>query len=123
MTGKNLVRDFFRGFVASVIRCIYQVRALNTINVPAEGGVLMVSNHVTYVDAFMISLACPRPVRFVIVDHFLKVKFFAWFLRLFDTVPISPSRAKEAIRTAADAVATTTPCINQSRAPARSLRP
>jgi acyl-[acyl-carrier-protein]-phospholipid O-acyltransferase/long-chain-fatty-acid--[acyl-carrier-protein] ligase len=105
MTGKTLARDFFRSFVASVIRCIYQVRALNTINVPAEGGVLMVSNHVTYVDAFMISLACPRPVRFVIVDHFLKVKFFAWFLRLFDTVPISPSRAKEAIRTAADAVA------------------
>jgi acyl-[acyl-carrier-protein]-phospholipid O-acyltransferase/long-chain-fatty-acid--[acyl-carrier-protein] ligase len=40
----------------------------------------------------------------VIVDHFLKVKVFAWFLRLFDAVPISPSRAKEAIRTAADAV-------------------
>lgn len=104
MNGKSLARGFFRTFVASLIRLIYRVRALNTGNVPAEGGVLMVSNHVTYVDAFMISLACPRPVRFVIVDHFLKVKVFAWFLRLFDAVPISPMRAKEAIRTAADAV-------------------
>jgi len=104
MNRKTLARFFFRALVAGVVRSIYRIRALNVENVPATGGVLMVSNHVTYVDAFMISLACPRPVRFVIVDHFLKVKFFAWFLRLFDAVPISPSRAKEAIRTAADAV-------------------
>lgn len=104
MNGKSLARVLARAFVAGVVRLIYRVRALNTENVPAEGGVLMVSNHVTYVDAFMISLACPRPVRFVIIDHFLKVKVFAWFLRLFDAVPISPTRAKEAIRTAADAV-------------------
>jgi len=104
MTWKDPARRFLRFFVTSVVRLIYRIRPLEPENVPKEGGVLLVSNHVTYVDAFMISIACPRPVRFVIVDHFLKVKFFAWFLRLYDSVPISPTRAKEAIRTAADAV-------------------
>jgi acyl-[acyl-carrier-protein]-phospholipid O-acyltransferase/long-chain-fatty-acid--[acyl-carrier-protein] ligase len=104
MTWKHPARRVLRWFVTFVVRLIYRIRPLHPENVPKEGGVLLVSNHVTYVDAFMISIACPRPVRFVIVDHFLKVKFFAWFLRLYDCVPISPTRAKEAIRTAADAV-------------------
>ncbi len=101
---KILPRDFLRSLVAPLIRTIYKVRALNDHHVPDKGGVLMISNHVSYVDAFIISVACPRHVRFVIVEHFLKVKAFAWFLRMFDCVPISPQHAKEAIRTTADAI-------------------
>ena len=99
-----LPRHFLRFIAASLVKCVYRVRPLNLESVPEEGGVLMISNHVSYADAFIISVACPRPVRFVIVDHYLKVKAFGWFLRIFDVIPIAPNRAKDAIRTTAEAI-------------------
>ncbi len=101
---KLLPRHFLRFIATNLVSSIYKVRALHPDRVPETGGALMISNHVSYVDAFIIGVASPRPVRFVIVDHFLKVKSFAWFLRIFDVIPISPTRAKDAIRTTAEAV-------------------
>jgi len=103
-TAKLLPSHFLRFYAKAVTRMVYRIQALNVHNVPKTGGVLMISNHVSYVDAFMISVASPRPVRFVILNHFLDVKAFAWFLRIFDVIPISPTKAKEAIRTTAEAL-------------------
>ncbi|MEM1296379.1 MAG: MFS transporter [Verrucomicrobiota bacterium] len=97
-------RHFLRFIVLGLLRMIYRVTPLNTDRIPKTGGVLMISNHVSYIDAFMISAACPRPVRFVIERDFLKFRAFSWFLRVFDVIPISSTRAKEAIRTTSDAV-------------------
>lgn len=97
-------RHFMRFIVLALLHCVYRITPLNTDRIPKTGGVLMISNHVSYVDAFMISAASPRPVRFVIERDFLKFRAFSWFLRLFDVIPISSTRAKEAIRTTAEAV-------------------
>lgn len=99
-----LPKHFLRFFFMVFVRLIYRVRRLHADRVPREGGVLMISNHVSYIDAFLLSVACPRPVRFVMIDHFLKVRAFGWFLRFFDVIPISPTRAKDAIRTTAEAI-------------------
>jgi acyl-[acyl-carrier-protein]-phospholipid O-acyltransferase/long-chain-fatty-acid--[acyl-carrier-protein] ligase len=58
---KDFVRLVFLGF----FRSIYKIRAIGVENVPRHGGVLMVPNHLTYIDAFVLSAACPRPIRFV----------------------------------------------------------
>lgn len=99
-----LPKHFLRFFFIVFARLIYRVRRLHADRVPRAGGVLMISNHVSYIDAFLLSVACPRPVRFVMIDHFLKVRAFGWFLRFFDVIPISPTRAKDAIRTTAEAI-------------------
>ncbi|MFM2171921.1 MAG: hypothetical protein RI957_2150, partial [Verrucomicrobiota bacterium] len=69
-----------------------------------RGGALLLPNHVTWADAFFVSAACPRPVRFVMFDAFMQTKGVGWFARLFDTVPISPNRAKDAIRLVGEAL-------------------
>lgn len=96
---------FMRFVVLWLTNRVYRIKALNLDRIPKEGGVLMISNHVSYIDAFIISAACPRPVRFVILSKYMRVRPIAWFLRLFNAIPISPSRAKDAIRTTAEAVA------------------
>tara|TARA_R110002096_G_scaffold54517_2_gene140523 strand:- start:532 stop:3951 length:3420 start_codon:yes stop_codon:yes gene_type:complete len=95
---------FLRFMIMPLLHSVYRITPLNTDRIPKSGGVLMISNHVSYIDAFMISAACPRPVRFVIERNFLKFRAFSWFLRVFDVIPISSTRAKEAIRATADAV-------------------
>ena len=65
---------------------------------------LLLPNHVSYVDALLLSVASERPVRFVMWDTLYNAPWINGFSRAFDTVPISPTRAKDAIRTVAEAL-------------------
>jgi acyl-[acyl-carrier-protein]-phospholipid O-acyltransferase / long-chain-fatty-acid--[acyl-carrier-protein] ligase len=97
-------KDMVRFLCLMVVRSIYKVKAVDAARVPATGGVLLLPNHVSYVDALVLSAACNRPVRFVIWDVLYRVWWMNGFLRLFGTVPISTTRAKDAIRTVTEAL-------------------
>lgn len=103
---KLLPKDLVRFMCLGIVRTIYKVRAVNPHRVPKQGGVLLLPNHVSYVDALVISVACERPVRFVMWDTLYQVWWMNGFLRLFGTVPISATRAKDAIRTVSEALKT-----------------
>lgn len=97
---QQLVRFTLTGF----LRFLYKVKPVNAENLPHTGGVLLLPNHVSYMDALLLSVACERPVRFVIWDTLYHVRWMNGFLRIFNTVPISSTRAKDAIRTVAEAL-------------------
>ncbi|MCB1100232.1 MAG: MFS transporter [Verrucomicrobiae bacterium] len=99
-----LPQNFIRFVVLMMLRIIYKVRPVNAKALPETGGALLVSNHLSYIDAFIISAASDRMVRFVIFDHYMSVKWMKPFLKMFGAVSISPTRAKEAVRTVADAI-------------------
>ena len=103
-SAKLLPQHVVRLAVLSVIKIFYRVRAMNTERIPKEGGVLMVSNHVSYMDAFILSVASPRKIRFLMFDAYFKRPWIGKFVKLFDTVPISKTRAKEALKVAAEAL-------------------
>lgn len=104
-TMRLLPQDLVRLLVLGIVRMIYKVRPVNGDLVPRTGGVLLLSNHVSYVDALVIAAACrTRPVRFVMWDVLYKVWWMNGFLRLVGTVPISATRAKDAIRSVATAL-------------------
>ena len=44
---------------------LYRVRSSGAEQLPATGGVLLIANHISYVDVIAIQVACPRPIRFV----------------------------------------------------------
>ena len=87
------------GAVLGLVRMVYHVRPIHPERVPAGGGVLMLSNHVSYMDALILAAACPRPLRFVMWDALYHVWWMNGFLRYVGTVPISATRAKDAVRT------------------------
>lgn len=98
----ELLRAFFRLTLLPPVRLLYRLRVLHADRIPARGGVLLVSNHVSYLDSFVLYAACPRPVRFVIVSRYLRSKAISWFLRLFGAIPITPGQSREAIRITAE---------------------
>lgn len=101
---RMLTAEFLRVLVLPVIRLVYKIRVVGREHVPDKGGVLLLPNHVTWADSFFLSAACHRPIRFVMYDGFMTAKGVGWFARLFDTVPISSTKAKDAIRVVADAL-------------------
>ena len=65
--------DFFVRFIAMALtRCFYRLRWTGLSRLPAQGGGLLVANHVSMMDALWISAMLPRRVRFVISRAYLE---------------------------------------------------
>ncbi len=99
-----LPADFIRVIGIGVMRAIYRIRTAHPERLPAKGGALLLPNHVTYADAFFISAACPRPVRFVMDEVFSEKRAIRVFTSIFDTVTIRLDQPLEAIREIIEAV-------------------
>lgn len=85
--------------IASVVaRLLYRVQTRGSEHLPS-GGALMLSNHLSYVDMVVLQMACPRPIRFVGFEGFLKVHpIYGWLFRVSGTIPLSATHALETTR-------------------------
>jgi acyl-[acyl-carrier-protein]-phospholipid O-acyltransferase / long-chain-fatty-acid--[acyl-carrier-protein] ligase len=87
---------------------VYRVRVFGRENLPREGGALLVPNHVTWVDAFLLMLTSSRPIR--MVAWAANIERRPWIKRLanlFGVIPIDPTKPKlivTALRTAREAL-------------------
>ncbi|MEP4078175.1 1-acyl-sn-glycerol-3-phosphate acyltransferase [Haloferula sp.] len=88
----------------TIIRIFYRIRPVNLENLPKEGGVMLLPNHISWGDAFFLTAACPRRVRFVMEGAFMANPVIRAFCSLFNTVPISAGKPREALRIAAEAI-------------------
>ena len=93
----------FRLFGVLVARTFYTVEAFGKEHLP-KGGFLLVPNHMSYVDAVVLQLACPRPIRFIVDESIYRIRWLKPILSLVEAIPISNVRAKEAIREAVDQI-------------------
>ena len=99
-----LPQDLVRFLMLAAVRFTYKVKPMHMERIPATGGVLLLPNHVSYVDALIVGSASRRPVRFVMWDALYNLWWLKWLMRLVGTVPISATRAKDAIRAVAAAL-------------------
>lgn len=84
-----------------IARVIYRVTATGKEQLP-EAGFLLLPNHITWVDAIVLQLACPRPIRFIVDETYYRHRLLNPFLRLAGCIPITSRRAKDALRAAAE---------------------
>jgi acyl-[acyl-carrier-protein]-phospholipid O-acyltransferase/long-chain-fatty-acid--[acyl-carrier-protein] ligase len=99
-----LPRNLLVIVVNIIVRTFYRVRVHHEDRMPKDGPLLVLPNHVSYADALMLGMSSDRMVRFVMLDSLYKIKWMQWFLKLFGTVPISATKAKEAVRTVAESL-------------------
>ncbi len=86
-----------------LVRMIYRVRSVGLERLPA-GGFLLLPNHITFVDAIILLLAAPRPIRFLVDKAYYENRYLHPLLRLVGCIPITPRRAKDAMRLAAEKI-------------------
>ncbi len=95
----HLPQSLLRFLIALAFRTRYRLQVIGLDNMPAQGGVLMLGNHVSWVDWAMVQLACPRPVRFVMERIIYERWYLRRFMNFFGVVPISRGRARVALAT------------------------
>ncbi|HSM85888.1 MAG TPA: AMP-binding protein [Candidatus Limnocylindrales bacterium] len=71
-------------------RIIYRIKVLGKENIPQKGGALLVSNHMSFVDAILIGAAIRRPVRFLIFKDVYENPFIKPFAILLRAIPVPP---------------------------------
>ncbi|MDB6168573.1 MAG: AMP-dependent synthetase and ligase [Verrucomicrobia bacterium] len=97
---RSYVPFFFEVIASAVARLLYRVRQGGTEFFPRTGGVLLIANHLSYVDPVVLQLACPRPIRFVGYKGLQENRFFEWVFRLSGSIPISRGSPTEGMRRA-----------------------
>ncbi len=95
-TVAQIPQTFARFILSRLLRSRYKVNVQGMKNLPNEGGVLLLGNHISWVDWAIVQIACPRPVRFVMIRSIYERWYLKWFFKLFGCVPIEagPSSAK-----------------------------
>ncbi|MCE7627649.1 MFS transporter [Vibrio fluvialis] len=88
-----------RFLVWALTHTIYRVRHKNLSKLPEHGGALIVCNHVSYMDALLLSGACPRLIRFVMEEDYANLPVLRRFLKRAGVIPIS-ANSRTSIRRA-----------------------
>jgi acyl-[acyl-carrier-protein]-phospholipid O-acyltransferase/long-chain-fatty-acid--[acyl-carrier-protein] ligase len=86
-------------FAASwIVRIFFRIKVVGVHHLPKTGGAVIVSNHVSYSDAVLISCICPRLVRFLMFEPLYRNRFLGPVCRLFRTIPVAPGSPRAACR-------------------------
>jgi len=93
----QLPQSLVRLVIARLFASTHRIEVLGFDNLPGQGGVLMLGNHISWLDWAMIQIASPRPVRFVMHRGIYQRWYLKWFLDLFGVIPISGGNSKEAL--------------------------
>lgn len=89
----SLLPEFFMRFVIWMLAStIYRLRYNGRDLIPTKGPAVIVANHVSYIDWFIISAACRRPVRFVMYHLFFKVPGIKVLAQAARAIPIAPAK-------------------------------
>jgi len=98
----KLPQSFIRYIIAGMLRRRYQVQVVGMKNIPSTGGVLLLGNHISWLDWAMLQIASPRQIRFVIFRTYYEKWYLKWFLGLFKVIPIGRAGSKQALEQVRD---------------------
>ncbi|MDN5199765.1 MFS transporter [Fulvivirgaceae bacterium BMA10] len=71
---------------------IYKVKINGQENLPKKNGALLIANHVSLMDAFLIAASVPRNVRFIMLKEVYDHWLFHWWFKRLNMIPIPSDR-------------------------------
>jgi 1-acyl-sn-glycerol-3-phosphate acyltransferase len=85
---RRLWYEFLRIPVKLIAVLGYRVRYTGMHNIPATGGVLVVSNHQSHFDPPLVGLGCRRPMNYLARSSLFRFGPFRWLIRSLNAIPI-----------------------------------
>jgi len=96
-------RATLRLFVAAIVNTVWRFQVRHEERLPEHGAAVLVANHISWLDGFLLPLCAPRQVRMVVYGpniqgRFLNMLADQWRFILFDPKPKSIGRALKTIQ-------------------------
>lgn len=89
----------------SILNFVYRPKVTGLENMPKEGAVLLLPNHISYGDAGLIQAASERHVRFVAFEPIYYNPWINWIMRLMRAIPIMPGKSDAGLKATMEALA------------------
>ena len=104
-----LLPDSFLRFVLwCLTQTLYRIRVVGRDNIPAKGGALFVSNHLSFIDALLLAASTDRPIRFIMYRGIYEQPWIKPFAKIMRAIPISselrPREMLQSLRSATEAI-------------------
>jgi len=99
----SVVPEFLVRFILWITtHTLFKIRIVGSENVPFRGPALLVSNHMSHIDGFLINACIQRFIRFMVWKPFYEMKAIHWFFKLGNAIPVGsgPRDAVAAIKAA-----------------------
>lgn len=90
--------DFLLRFIAlATMRIFYRLRVIGGDNLPVDGPALLIPNHVTWVDALLLTATNQRRIRFVMERRIYNTPLLRGLFRLMGVIPVSSEDGKKGL--------------------------
>jgi acyl-[acyl-carrier-protein]-phospholipid O-acyltransferase/long-chain-fatty-acid--[acyl-carrier-protein] ligase len=94
----SVVPDFLVRFVLwMATHTIFRISIVGQQNVPFRGPALLVANHMSHVDGFLIGASVQRFIRFMVWRPYFEMKPLGWLFHLTGAIPVGTRTAREVI--------------------------
>ena len=89
----GLVPEFLVRFIVwLLVHSVYRLDKKDIERIPEEGPALLVCNHVSFVDALVVTAACRRPIRFVMDHHIFRWPILSFVFKAGRAIPIASAK-------------------------------
>ncbi|PTX16923.1 lysophospholipid acyltransferase family protein [Halanaerobium congolense] len=89
---KNFIYQSIRLILLAVFKIFFGIKVRGKENLPAEGGVVLMSNHISAYDPPLLAAIFSRPVRFMAKKELFKNPIMRFVLYLADAFPVDRSK-------------------------------
>lgn len=93
----HLPQSLLRFIISRLFHARYRLKVVGFENLPASGGLLLLGNHISFVDWALVQMACPRQLHFVIERGYYERWYLKWVLDRFNVVPIRSAGSANAL--------------------------
>ncbi|CAA6811582.1 MAG: Putative 2-acylglycerophosphoethanolamine acyltransferase / acyl-acyl carrier protein synthetase (EC [uncultured Sulfurovum sp.] len=101
---KHLAHELVQFLVRVTFGLFYDFEVQGLDNLKAKKGVLLLGNHVSFLDWAFLQIATPRPIRFVIDRSYYELWYFKPIFKFFKAIPISSRGGKNALKVVGEAL-------------------
>ena len=89
---KNFIYQIIRLSLLAVFKIFFRIKVKGKNNLPAEGGVILMSNHISAYDPPLLAAIFSRPVRFMAKKELFENPIMRFVLFLADAFPVDRSK-------------------------------
>ncbi len=88
---------FLRLLLILAAHSLYKLTVVGRNHVPEKGGALLVPNHVSFIDGFLLIASLDRPVRFIVDTEYFHHPLLRPFMKALGAIPISSSEGPRVV--------------------------
>jgi len=100
----KLPQSLIRYLVRMIVGMKYSLHVEGLKHIPSDKGILLLGNHVSFLDWAILQMAYPKQIRFVIERAYYEKWYIKPFLDFFGVIPISSKGSKSALTKVTEAL-------------------